>query len=131
MDQQSHHQDIVSGAAGQFAKIFNGTTQSMYIYLDDNHAAFNKNFLSLLGYLSNEDIMADGVLMLDKLVEQKSQRQLVAAYQRAMEQLAGSTVPITWMKKSGEPCKTSVIMVPIIYQDHLLALHFIEPVKSK
>ena len=52
---------------------------------------------------------------------------LVTAYQDAMTRMVGSTVDVTWQKKSGGKVDTSVILVPVAYNEHLFALHFVSP----
>jgi hypothetical protein len=61
------------------------------------------------------------------LVEEKSMKSLVTAYNDAMSRMAGSTISVTWRKKSGGKVDSSVILVPVAYKEHLLALHFISP----
>ena len=63
--------------------------------------------------------------MLSKFVAEKSQETLVTNYRKAMDKMVGSTFPITWRKKSGGTVDTTVILVPISYEGHLFALHFI------
>jgi hypothetical protein len=58
-------------------------------------------------------------------VDAKSQQTLVSAYQKAMNQMTGSDIDVTWKRKSGGHVDTKVMLVPVGYQGHLLALHFI------
>jgi len=52
---------------------------------------------------------------------------LAAAYNDAMTRMVGSTVNVKWLRKSGDKVDTSVILVPIAYNEHLFALHFVSP----
>jgi hypothetical protein len=52
---------------------------------------------------------------------------LAAAYNDAMTRMVGSTVNVKWLKKSRDKVDTSVILVPIAYNEHLFALHFVSP----
>jgi hypothetical protein len=58
-------------------------------------------------------------------VEKSSQETLVKAYRQAMDKFIPSTVKITWKQKSGGTVPTSVVMIPIAYDNHIFALHFI------
>ena len=58
-------------------------------------------------------------------VDEKSQETVVSAYQDAMDKKVGSKIEMKWKKKSGSTVDTTVIMVPVAYQEHLFALHFI------
>jgi hypothetical protein len=124
MDQKEHHEELIGGAFEQLNEIFENSEQAIYLYLDDVHKVCNKKFASLLGYSSPDEwaMIEDPV---NATVASKSQETLVKAYRKAMEKMAGSAVKITWKKKNGGTADTTVIMVPIIYKDHLFALHFV------
>jgi PAS domain-containing protein len=130
-DHAKHHAEILQGAVEHFLEVLENSSQAMYIFLDDENVFFNERLLTMLGYASSKEALADGPSMLMKLVHEKSRPVLVGAYQRAMEKMAGSTIPITWLAKSGKKVETTVILVPIVYDNHLLALHFIEPAKPQ
>lgn len=98
----------------------------MYLYLDDNHWISNKKFLSLLEYKSIEEIAASKKHPLD-LVDEKSQEALVNAYNNAITKMIGSTIKVEWKKKSGTKVDSTLMVVPIAYQGHLFALHFLSP----
>jgi len=52
---------------------------------------------------------------------------LVTAYRNATERMIGSTIEVTWKKKSGGTVDSTVILVPVAYHGHLFALHFLSP----
>jgi len=56
----------------------------------------------------------------------KSRDALVGAYQDAMESGIGSALQVTWKKKTGV-VRSKIILVPVMVQGELLALHFIAP----
>lgn len=127
MDQHEHHSEIVSGFFKEQKQIFESSAQAIYVFLDDDCRVCNDKFAALLGYESPEEWFKVDVkgAFPDAFVAEKSQEELVTAYQNAMEEKAGSTINVTWKKKSGETVDTTVILVPIVYQGHLLALHYI------
>ena len=43
----------------------------------------------------------------------------------AMKRMVGSAIDVSWKRKNGGEVDTKVILVPISYQEHLFALHFI------
>ena len=105
--------------------IFESSEQPLYLYLDDNHWACNKRFADLLGYKSPEELVSQELPLLDALVSEKSQDSLVTAYGNAMEKMVGSTIEVTWKKNNGQTVDTNVILVPVAYDGHLFALHFL------
>jgi hypothetical protein len=39
--------------------------------------------------------------------------------------MVGSTIEVTWKKNNGQTVDTNVILVPVAYDGHLFALHFL------
>jgi len=124
-DVDIHHEELVSGLLNQMKIIFESSEQPLYLYLDDNHWICNKRFSDLLGYKSPEELVSQKLPLLDALVSEKSQDSLVTAYGNAMEKMVGSTIEVTWKKKNGQKVDTNVILVPVAYDGHLFALHFL------
>ncbi len=122
--EQHHHDDLINGISKQMKAILDSSQQSVYIYLDDIHKVCNKKFASLLGYRSPEE-WANVKDPFPEFVEPSSQETLVTAYQQAMEKLIPANIKVTWKKKSGGTVATSVVLVPIAFDDHLFALHYI------
>jgi PAS domain S-box-containing protein len=124
-DVDIHHEKLVSGLLNQMKVIFESSEQPLYLYLDDNHWACNKRFADLLGYKSAEELVSQELPFLDAFVSEKSQDFLAAAYGNAMEKMVGSTIGVIWKKNDGETVDTNVILVPVAYDGHLFALHFL------
>jgi len=124
-DVDIHHEELVSGLLNQMKIIFESSEQPLYLYLDDNHWTCNKRFSDLLGYKSPEELVSQKLPLLEALVSEKSQDSLVTAYGNAMEKMVGSTIEVTWKKKNGQTVDTNVILVPVAYDGHLFALHFL------
>jgi PAS domain-containing protein len=122
--EQQHHQELINGISKQMKGILESSQQAVYIYLDDIHKVCNEKFASLLGYRSPEE-WASVKDPFPAFVEQSSQKALVTAYQQAMEKLIPANIKVTWKKKSGGTVATSVVLVPIAFEDHLFALHYI------
>jgi hypothetical protein len=127
MDKHTNHGEWVKGFFAQQQMVFDSSSQAMYVYLDDDCRTCNQKFASLLGYDSPADweqVNVEGMFP-KAFVDPKSQQTLVSAYQRAMEEMAASTVKVFWKKKSGGSVETTVVLVPVAYEGHLFALHFV------
>lgn len=121
------HEALVSGLYRQMKDIFENSEQAMYLYLDDVHKVCNKRFADLLGYESPKAWAAVNEPFPMVFVAAKSRRPLVAAYQEAMERFVGAALDVTWQAKSGRTVETRVILVPVAYEGHVFALHYISP----
>jgi len=105
--------------------VFESSEQPIYLYLDDTHKACNQRFASFLGYRTPQEWT--NVREFSDLVAEKSMKSLVTAYNNAMTKMVGSTIDVRWRKKSGDMVDTTVILVPISYNGHLFALHYVSP----
>ena len=125
MDEHQHHEELIKGLYEQLKPVFDNSQQAIYVYLDDIHKICNNKFATLLGYSSSEEWAKVTESFPDAVVDQQSQEVLVSTYQKAMEQIIGSEIDVTWKTKSGDRVNTNLILVPIAYNGHLFALHFI------
>jgi PAS domain-containing protein len=123
-NEQARHEELIAGISKQMKGILDSSQQAVYIYLDDIHKVCNGKYASLLGYRSPEEWAKDENLM-EATVERSSQETLVTAYNQVMEKFIPANIKVTWKKKSGGTVVTSVVMVPIAYDDHFFALHFV------
>lgn len=117
----------MKGLYDQMKMILDSSEQPMNIYLDDNHKACNSRFAALLGYKSPQEWAAIKGFI-DPCVAEKSQKTVASAYWDAMEKMIGSTIQVTWKKKDGGTIDSTVIFVPMAYQEHLFAVHFVSKV---
>jgi hypothetical protein len=119
-----HHEQLIAGISKQMESILDSSQQAVYIYLDNIHKVCNSKFASLLGYRSPEE-WAKVEDAFEVFVDKGSQETLATAYNRAMEKMIPANIKVTWKKKTGGTVNTTVVLVPIAYEDHLFALHFI------
>ena len=126
MDGHSH-EALVSGLYKQMKPVIENSEQAIYLYLDDVHKVCNKRFADLLGYDSPRAWAAMDEPFPMVFVASKSRRALVSAYQDAIERFVGATIDVTWQTKSGGTVDTRVILVPVAYEGHVFALHYISP----
>lgn len=123
-----HHHDhgtLMQNVAAEYADIFENSDQGIYVFLDDENKVCNKKFATMLGYESPEAWAKVEESFPMAFVATESHKTLIGAYQDAMDKVEGSVNSITWKKKDGSTMNSNVILVPIVYENHLLALHFV------
>ena len=125
-NEDHHHQELLSGVTVQYKEILDSSQQAIYIWLHDGSMVCNSKFASLLGYSSASELSQVKGEFLEMFVADPSQATLAKAYNDAMVKKISSTFALTWKKKNGEPVRSMVNLVPIVYGDHLFALHFID-----
>lgn len=125
MDHDHHHENLIESIAKEYSDILENSEQSIYIYLDDLNKVCNKKFATLLGYASAAEWAKIDTSFPDAFVADESQETLVSSFQDAMDKNIGSTNKIVWKKKDGSTLESTVILVPIVHEGHLLALHFV------
>ena len=128
MVKNSHTSDLIQGLYQQLKPIFESSEQSIYIYLDDSNKVCNKKFASLLNYASPDEWAKTPGNFPSLFVDDKSQQILVKTFQLAMEKMVASSIKVTWKTKSGQKIDTNVILVPINFQGHNFAMHFISKI---
>ena len=127
MNRDDHHR-VLANAMKQLADVFDNSKQCIYLYLDDMNKACNERFAKLLGYKSPEDWAAVTDNFPEVFVSPNDRMTLVATYQKAVNDLEGSMISIGWLKKDGKEIASKTILVPISFEGHRMALHFITPV---
>lgn len=124
--EDQHHQELLKGVTVQYKEILDSSQQAVYIWLHDECMVCNSKFASLLGYSSASEFSQVKGDFLDMFVAEPSQATLAKAYNDAMTKKISSTFSLTWKKKNGNTVRSSVNLVPIVFGDHLFALHFID-----
>lgn len=119
------HEILLDELRAEYKAILDGSPQSIYVYLDNEHKICNEKFAALIGYKSVREYETSEDPMVD--VHESSINALVGAYQNAMQAKTGSTIQVTFKKRGGGSVKTTVILVPIAFKGEMLALHFITP----
>ncbi len=124
---EEHHEELVKGMAAQFKRIMDKSPQAIYLYMDDNHKTCNKNFATLLGYKSVKAWEKIDAPLAD--VVEAHQQKVIDAYMLSSESLQATSMKLT-MKNvaTGELVKASMVMVPVVYDGHVMTMHFIEKV---
>jgi PAS domain-containing protein len=120
------HADVISGVTRQFQSLFDSSRQCMYIFLDDRNKSCNAKFARLLGYSSPSAWAAVQGSFPSAFVDVSSQDLLVDTYQDAMRDGVGASIPVTWRRRDGSTVDTECILVPVDFEGHRVALHFIE-----
>ena len=128
MSSEQHHEELVRGLHDQLKQVFDSSEQGIYLYLDDVHRVCNGRFASMLGYSSPEEwarMELTEKSFPELFADAGSQERLVSAYWDAIKRMVGSAIDVSWKRKAGGKVDTKVILVPLSYQEHLFALHFI------
>ena len=126
---EAHHEELVKGLYDQLKPILEESEQPIFIYLDDNHKACNQKLADMLGFKSPQE-WAKKQGFLEVYVTEKSRETLSAAYWNAMEKKIASTIQLTWKITDGKALESTMIMVPMFYEGHMFAVHFVTSFKT-
>jgi PAS domain S-box-containing protein len=119
------HEQLINNLREAFKNILEKSEQSIYIYINDLDKICNERFAKLLGYASSEEWEMVEENFPTVFVEEGSQHRLITAYRNAMENYVGSAFEVSWRKKDGGSVKSDVILVPIPFEEHIVALHYV------
>ncbi len=120
-----NHDELMQAIAKEYKEILENSDQGVYVYLDDSSKLCNKKFAQLLGYDSTDEWAKIDESFPDAFVAPQSQETLISSFQDAMEKSVASMNTITWKKKDGSTVDTTVILVPMSFEGHILAFHFV------
>ncbi len=126
MDRHSDHKQLIAGCYKHLESIFAGSKEAVCLYLDDSNKICNKKFAQLLGY-NSPDEWAKVEPFLESFVAYDSQASLTTSYLLAIDKMLGSKLRVLWRAKTGKIIPTDVIIIPVIFKDHLFALHLVSP----
>lgn len=119
------HQKLIDKLRRSYKDVFEKSAQSICLYLSDMEKTCNDKFAKLLEYESIEQWEEVEEDFQTAFVLEGSQQMLNTAYQKAMEDYVASFITVTWRKKDGDSIKTEVILVPVPFEEHVLALFYI------
>lgn len=119
------HEDLFGEFVAHLQPVLDSSKQAVYIYFGDEHKVCNAKFASLLGYASPEEWAETEGSFPQLFVDESSQSTLIHAFQNGMEDMTASTFKVSWKKKSGGTADSTVTLVPLSFQNHLFALHFV------
>jgi len=127
MTQEQHHETLIKGITKELKPIMDKSPQGIYVYLDDTHKACNKQFADLLGYKSAKEWANIEAPLAD--VVEADQDKVIDAYENAAGKMQASSLDIRFKNvKTGKAVKANMIMVPIAYDGHIFALHFLNKI---
>jgi hypothetical protein len=122
-----HHEELVAGAAKQFKMILDKSPQAVYIYLDDAHKACNQKMAELVGIATAKEWMAAEAPLAD--VVEEDQPAIIEAYENASEKMMAGHAPVRVKNaKTGKTCKCDMLIVPVIYEEHVFTMHFLSKI---
>ena len=125
MDEQQHHEELISGVSKEQKLILYKSPQAIYIYLDDTHKVCNKKFANLLGYKSPGEWAKMDAPLADVLEE--DQQLVIDAYGKASEKLIASKLEIRFKNiKTGKIIKAGLVMAPIVFSGNVFVMHFLD-----
>lgn len=116
---------LLSGLYKQMRKILDSTSQPVFIYLDDTHKVCNQKFAEFLGYKSAQE-WSQTPGFLELFVDDEAGRNaFMTAYWSALNNMNASSVELTWRRRDGGRVKSSMVILPMTYEGHILSVHFI------
>jgi PAS domain-containing protein len=116
---------VISELYKQLRKVLDAAEQPILIYLDDKHKVCNQQFADMLGYESPHEL-SDTTGFLELLFDDEASRNaFMEAYWLAINNMNAVGLDVTWRKKDNVQLKTSIVMVPMEYEGHILLVQFI------
>jgi PAS domain-containing protein len=122
---EDYNQLLLSGLYNQMRKILDSSGQPVFIYLDDNHKVCNDRFAEFLGYSSPHEWSQTPGFLEVFVDDEASKNAFMTAYWSAINNMNASSVQLTLRRKDNSKIKSTMVILPMIYEGHILSVHFI------
>jgi PAS domain S-box-containing protein len=125
--QDKDHERIISEMLEQFKPVFENSPDGVYLYLDDRHKVCNKKMADLFGMSVEEwaaipDFLGGFVLPQDQELVARNFQEHVASLTRP------ALIRFQARKKDGTVFTLETEMIPISWDGHPVAYHFVRRV---
>jgi PAS domain S-box-containing protein len=121
------HSDLLQELEEQFRPVFEHSSDGVYLWLDDAHKICNDRLAAMFGYTVPEWRARSNFL--DSFVAEADQDQYGWNYQNRVATFA---FPVTFRfrgrRKDGSTFAAETDMIPVSYQGHAVAYHFVRQV---
>ncbi|MBI4281963.1 MAG: PAS domain S-box protein [Chloroflexi bacterium] len=118
------HDEVLTQLAEQYRPILDQSTDGVYLWLDEEHMVCNALCAKLFGYTMKEWSKIDSFL--ETLVAPEDREMFASNYQTTVARL---THPVTFrfrgLRKDGTTFAAETDMIPITFQGHAVAYHFV------
>lgn len=122
------HEKVLNELLEQFTPVFLHSPDGVYLYLDDNHKICNKRMADMFGMTVEEWSKLPNFL--EGFVAPQDREMVASNYQKHVGAL---TRPVTFrfnaIRKNGETFTAETEMIPISWNGHPIAYHFVREIK--
>jgi PAS domain S-box-containing protein len=121
---ESAYETVVRELAEQFRPIMKQSPDGVYLWLDEAHKTCNERLANLFGYTVEEWCATEPFL--ENFVAEEDRKVFSWNYHNRVAALA---FPVTFrfrgLRKDGSAFAAETDMIPISYQGHAVAYHFV------
>ena len=124
------HQESIQELAHQFGPVLDNSPDGVYIWLDDDNKICNPRLASMFGYTVSEWCAAGSFL--DSFVDEDDQHIYASNYQSCIAPLAfPATFRFRGRRKDGSTFSAETDMIPISWNGHAVAYHFVRELSEQ
>ncbi len=118
------HAGMIRELGNQFRPILDRSPDGVYVWLDEEHKLCNERLARMFGYTIEE--WSAAVPFLETFVAEEDRGLFSWYYQNRVAPLAfPATFPFRGQRKDGATFSAETDMIPIAYQGHAMAYHFV------
>lgn len=121
------HADLIGEVEANFQPVLERSPQGVYLWLDETHKVCNERLAQMFGYTVAEWRAIP--TFLERFVAEEDRERFSDNFHESVFQLTG---PITFrfraVRKDGSTFLAETDMIPITYQSHQIAYHFVRQV---
>jgi PAS domain S-box-containing protein len=124
-----NHTDLISEVAEQYRPVLENSPDGVYLWLDETNKVCNEKLARIFGYSVAEWRRTEPFL--ESFVAPEDRELYARHYQSSVASL---TSPVTFrfrgLRKDGTTFAAETDMIPICWQGHAIAYHFVREIKD-
>jgi len=123
------HGKLIKDLEGQFRPVLDNSADGVYLWLDETHMICNEKLAKMFGYKNAKEFSRVSPF-LDKFVAEKDQEMFSKQYHGHIATLSRpARFRFHGLRKGGQKFLAETDMIPITFQGHAIAYHFVRKVK--
>jgi PAS domain S-box-containing protein len=125
-----NHKKLMTDLQTQFKPLLDNSPDGVYLWLDEDNMICNEKLAKMFGYKDAKEFSVTSPF-LDKFVAEEDQQMFSENYQDHVARLSTPvTFKFTAVKKDGTKFHAETDMIPMTFEGHAVAYHFVREAKA-
>lgn len=121
------HEEVIDALGRQLAPVLENSPDGVYLWLDEIHKTCNERLARMFGWSVEEWRATNSFL--DTFVAEEDRAQFLWNYRNSVAALSNPVMfRFRARRKDGSTFEAETVMIPLSYEGHAIAYHFVREV---